>query len=257
MGQNIPDYTLDHPEVQEAKKAYQKAHPVVSAQEGMFERLFALFKQHASFVEIARKVGTSRLHISKAYAFFRPFCENKSHRERRSYTEARVRAQKRLTVEKTGVPPSPQVRLVMNKARELGYRVDMVAHYVDKEGMWMPYKRLLRINWRICAVMRGTGFFSNGHPSGRAVFHVSQSVVVGAEAVIFLVETEGKRARFFIVPSSVVAAAYFEGTDRTHTIIAFSLKKRKRWGGPSSRVDYLEYEDRWDVLADDIKKAQA
>ncbi len=246
MGKNIPDYTLDHPRVQAARRKYRQAHPLRSKSAGTFEKLLPLYRSPLSFGEISRATGLSRRYVELAYPHFKPFCGNRTAVERRAHVAQQKQNHQRTLVERS-LHSHPHVRAVTKRAEEYGLKVRYRAWLSFHAKGWVPYARYFRINWAACALFWSRSAYVEKRGNQHyARFRIYRTSVAKATYVIFYVAEE-ENERMFIVPAQELVPAVFS-RDQESALVNIPLRRKKSNGGVKARLNFLDYEDAWHLI---------
>lgn len=247
MGQNIRDFSLDHPKVRRAQRKFESRHPKAGTRVS-FETLLILYRSDVSFEEVSRLIGMSSYCVGKMYPIFRPFCDGKSSFERRRSLTDKKRALRQCAVAVQETPHA-QAKIVINEAQMHGCTVRLMSWYSHHDAQWQPYVRLMRINWHPCIILWAQKVFDAG-PNRRsyARFFVTRSSIEKTNAVILCVAPPDTTPRFFIIPTAVILNSLFSrGGERQ--FINLPLGPKRNGGGTKPRFPVLDYEDAWHLLA--------
>ncbi|HVV39343.1 MAG TPA: hypothetical protein VHD31_03405 [Candidatus Paceibacterota bacterium] len=251
MGQNIPDFTLDHPEVRKAREAYERRFRKGTKVHGLFDTLFFLYRGVFSFVEIAQKMHVSVRYIENLYLLFKPFCDNRSGMERRLHVAA-IKRNRRKQAAEQGPNQREYVLTLKNRAEKEGFVVRNKTWYSDHAAEWLPMARFFRINWISCVL-----FYANTQHrvvrgnQAYARYAIFKSSVAKVKFAIFLVLIPDYPVRFFVVPTEQIQKSMFANGE-VRTMVNIRLMRKKARGGTAPRIDILQYEDAWHLLKDPV-----
>ncbi|MEK7613141.1 MAG: hypothetical protein AAB449_03290 [Patescibacteria group bacterium] len=242
--------TLAHPRVQALKRKWEAALVRYSPKHTLsFEDLFEYFKANCHRMEvIGAHGGITRQRVQQIYnKWFRDLFGDLSGRDRqKSCTLEKNLA--RLEKETNELLSNGKIKTIGGKLRSAGCVITGIA---GSGGRLL--RNQITLNGHRCLVHTSTKARSLGVQTERLyyAFNVSLSLLQTVEAVIFYVCAKNFQERLFVVPSSVLLAAFFEtSADKKYNRVYIPAEKiLLRTRGVVSRINWWQYEDALHLLA--------
>lgn len=237
----VQDRLLGSPEVLAVKTKWDKNSGYRKKQAPKkFEEVLDLFKSKIGFAEIAKELGVTSQVISAMYRkYFKKLLGGLTGKE---YRDRDSRLQDVL--EKKSYSLFSEIRA---KAEGAGCQTSTIMRYGN-----LQHPKLILINKHKCLLKR-LSWISTHIGSRSSCTSLKHGDLLDVTAVIFYVDIMSSGYSeldklIFIVPSETLLRRYFTKINTRRKNIFVPIDKIYREKGPKRRLDWVQFEGRWDIL---------